>query len=102
MSVFKYLILTAARLKYNSGGALLLSLLKGTRAHGGRGREGEKEREGRKRERKRERHRRRSAMSDGAMWSDSERWRGEQKETLLFGMTVLLPCTLSDWSWRQR
>lgn len=50
MSVFKYLILTEARLKYNSGEALLLSLLKGTRAHGDREREreretGEKERE---------------------------------------------------------
>ncbi len=32
MSVFKYLILTAARLKYNVEEALLLPLLKGTRA----------------------------------------------------------------------
>ena len=50
MSVFKYLILTAARLKYNVEEALLLLLLKGARA--------ERERErGRERERERERER---------------------------------------------
>lgn len=73
MSVFKYLILTAARLKYNVEEALLLpSLLKGTRAQ----REGERERgrqllcNVRKREWKRQgemekRGRRDSAIFDG-------------------------------------
>ncbi len=47
MSVFKFLILTAARLKYNVEEALLLPLLKGTRAQREREteREGERERE---------------------------------------------------------
>ena len=93
MSVFKYLILTAARLKYNVEEALLLLLLKGARA--------ERDRErGRKRERERERERGGScsAMSERERerWSDGEWWKRGGEETRLFSMTILLPCTLSS------
>lgn len=72
MSVFKYLILTAVRLKYNVGEALLLSSERYLSARSSRC------------------QRQRATDTDGE----------EKKKTLLFLMTILLPCALSDWSWR--
>lgn len=81
MSVFKYLILTAAGLKYNIEEALLPPSPKGTRAQSREQTRGS-----------------RSAASSGESGSDGERRKkGEIEETRLFSMTILLPCPLSTW-----
>lgn len=71
MSVFKYLILTAARLKYNVEEALLVPLLKGTRAQ----RERERERQllcnVRKREGERQGEMEKRGRRDSAIFDDN-------------------------------